>query len=122
MKLSNSAFRAAWLCDKPIFSGVIRLHHLANPSTIARLVVSVIVNPVESHSFWAPTHVLKESGVVIAPSVTHSYTAPSISIVIRNIWVKASAFRMSPRFVFFCSAFTMKLRLKSKPVFSDATA
>ena len=81
-------------------TAIIRLLRACCPSAIRRLVRTVIVDTVQSHSGWAWTHVAEERGKVIAPSVADVNTSTAVIWVSRIGRFMASALHHAPSVVF----------------------
>ena len=66
-------------------SSVLRLLFIGRPSTVGWLVVRVIVNAVEGHSFWPLTHVLIKGRERRSPTVTDC-DATSAVVAVGNVF------------------------------------
>jgi len=88
-----------------ITASVVRLCSRWNPSTVARRVVSVIVNAIKLIAVRTPTHVFQKCGVVRAPLIGHSNSASAIPWVVIHARIIATTFCVRPCAVF-SNAFT----------------
>ena len=81
-------------------SCVVPLRRAISPSAIVRLVVSVIINPIQRIARWARTHVLEESSKAVLPSFAHGNSSQAVVTGIVTGAVRRSPFGIEPRLVF----------------------
>jgi hypothetical protein len=76
------ASQLRWLLVPAAFAAIVRLLFSRSPSTIARLIVAVIIWPaVDSKIYWAFTHICKEILEGFQPTVANFYSASAIIFV-----------------------------------------
>ena len=76
-----------------------RLLGLCRPSTVTRLVISVVVVSLNRVSRWAFTHVTEEGGVIIEPAVTHRDASPAVMGKMCSSRVHAARLHIAPNLI-----------------------
>lgn len=67
------------------------------PTTVARLIVAIVVLTVQRRTWWAGSHVGEERREVVPPAVTHRDAAPAPVRVARERRDEATGLRHHPR-------------------------
>lgn len=78
-------------------SNVVHLLSTRCPSTVRRLVVSVVVDALQGKPSRPRAHVLSESNEVLSPSLAHGNASPAVVLKSVIIWIKTSLFHRVPR-------------------------
>lgn len=79
-----------------ILSGVSHLLLFCDPPAVARLVVPVVVDPVDFQPTWSATHI-KQEGFEASPSVANRNPAPAVIMIIARGWYGATTKHLVPR-------------------------
>ena len=85
------------------------LSSVSSPSAILRLIIPIVVNPVDSVMFAISIQICPVSELFkrISPLVTNTYSAASIAMIPWIVWIAASAFHSNPNIIQSCSALIM---------------
>jgi hypothetical protein len=85
-------------------SSITRLFLRHSPSTISRLIISVVVNAVDGMlRTRRPSHVFEEIFVRIKPSIADSNSPSAISVIVLAFSVVAALLYAAPCTIFLCS-------------------
>ena len=94
-----NALGLSFVCKGSIVAFVVGLLFSRSPSTIARLVIPVIVNTIKRMVGWSYSHVSQEVDKEI-PSVANGNSSSTISSVKPRLRIGATLFHAHPCFVF----------------------
>lgn len=81
-------------------TAIVRLFFSCGPTAIARFVIPIVVNAIDSvKTCWLEAHVAKEGRKVILPAITNRKATPAIVFVIVVLGIVASALEGAPGLV-----------------------
>lgn len=105
----QSDFRLGVPAVEAGFAPVIRLLFRGRPSTVARLIVAIVVDSVDRVPRGrAAPHVMNERRETLCPGRTHDYAATAIFVIVTGARRVASALHQCPHVVFRCCAQSMR--------------
>jgi hypothetical protein len=121
---ASKRLRSPLVLDKEIAAPVSRLFSICRPSTIGRLVVSVVIDSIKRVFVgWLSPHVGEKAFKAVSPFTTHGNAARAVVFVLRVSWRVAPAEHLLPRFVLRrASGLAVSFQCLSKAIESQASA
>lgn len=83
----------------PVYTSIVSLLFSSAPSAIRRFIMSIVVDPINSHALWLSPHIDKKILETIKPTITHNNPAPTIIMVKTIVRVIAPLFNAAPRLI-----------------------
>ena len=81
------------------FSSIICLFFSSGPFAVIWRIISVVVNPFQSHSDLAQSHIRKEI-LKSLPTIAHLYPTSTVIFIIFCIFIKTAIHHALPRYIF----------------------
>lgn len=79
------------------------------PTAISQAVIAIVIDALQSHSWWPRSHIIAERDIAVFPAFTYGDATASVITKIRGLWSAASPDHRAPDAVDLSLPLTMML-------------